>query len=362
MPSPTLTRAIDALASRRDLSADETAEVLYEIVHGDVSETQVAAFLIALRTKGETVDELAGLARTMRALAVHVPIERDGLLDTAGTGGGRRTFNVSTTAALIAAGAGCAVAKHGNRSATSDSGSADLLEALGACIDLGPQAVAHCIEEAGFGFMFAPVYHQATRYVVPVRRELGVPTIFNLLGPLTNPAGARRQVVGLSDATFLNTVAGALARLGVDRALVISGEDGLDEASISAATKVVEVNGDEVEQYTLLPSQVGVAEVSADVLKRDCLGGTPAQNAVITREILEGQRADEAAVARTELAVINAGIAIYAARDTDSIEEGVEAARAAIAHGAAADALERYLAASQRYGSLAGEERSGVGN
>ena len=226
MSNPILTRAIDAVASRRDLSAEETAEVLSEIMHGEVSETQIAGFLIALRTKGETVDELAGLARTMRALAAHVPTERDDLLDTAGTGGGKSTFNVSTTAALIAAGAGCAVAKHGNRSATSRSGSADLLEALGARIDLDPAAVARCIDEAGFGFMFAPSHHQATRFVIPVRRELAVRTIFNLLGPLTNPAGARRQLIGVSDARFLETIAGALARLGVDHAMVVAGEDG----------------------------------------------------------------------------------------------------------------------------------------
>src|SRR5262249_35934644 len=168
----------------------------------DVSEIQIAGFLIALRTKGETVDELTGLARTMRDLAAHVPTDRTDLLDTAGTGGGRSTFNVSTTAALIAAGAGCAVAKHGNRSATSRSGSADVLESLGARIALGPSGVAACIDESGFGFMFAPAHHQATRFVVPVRHELAVRTIFNMLGPLTNPAGASRQVVGVSDPAF----------------------------------------------------------------------------------------------------------------------------------------------------------------
>src|SRR6266404_6256981 len=219
MPNPVLTSAIDALASRRDLSSQEASEVLAEIMHGEGSETQIAAFLIALRTKGETVDELTGLARTMRALAAHVPTAREDLLDTAGTGGGRRTFNVSTTAALIAAGAGCAVAKHGNRSATSSSGSADLLEALGARIDLDPAGVASCIEDTGFGFMFAPAHHQATRFVVPVRRELAVRTIFNLLGPLTNPAGATRQLIGVADGDFLETIAGALGRLGVRRAL-----------------------------------------------------------------------------------------------------------------------------------------------
>src|SRR5207302_2633011 len=183
---------------------------------------EIDGFLVALRTKGGTVAEVAGLARTMRALATPVDAGRDDLLDTAGTGGGRRTFNVSTTAALIAAGAGCAVAKHGNRSATGLSGSADVLEALGARIDLAPEAVATCIDEVGFGFMFAPSHHQATRYVVPVRRELAVRTIFNFLGPLTNPAGATRQLIGVSDPAYLETMAGALARLGTEHALLVS--------------------------------------------------------------------------------------------------------------------------------------------
>lgn len=348
MANPTLTSAIDALASRRDLSADETAAVLAEIMHGDVSETQIAGFLIALRTKGETVDEIAGLARTMRALATHVPTSRDDLLDTAGTGGGRRTFNVSTTAALIAAGAGCAVAKHGNRSATSSSGSADVLEALGARIDLAPDAVARCIEEAGFGFMFAPAHHQATRYVVPVRHDLAVRTIFNFLGPLTNPAGASRQLIGVSDAAFLETIAGALARLGVDRALVVSAEDGLDEVSIAAATKVVEVNGEELRRYTIAPADAGIEPVTPDQLERDCAGATPEQNAAVTRAILAGEE-DGGSSTRMRLALINAGAAIYAAGVTDSIAEGVEAARAAIADGSATAALERFVRASREH-------------
>jgi anthranilate phosphoribosyltransferase len=349
MPNPILTSAIDALASRRDLSADETADVLGEIMHGEVSETQIAGFLIALRTKGETIDELAGLARTMRALAVAVPVARGDLLDTAGTGGGRRTFNVSTTAALIAAGAGCAVAKHGNRSATSASGSADLLEALGARIDLDPQGVARCIEEAGFGFMFAPAHHQATRFVIPVRRELAVRTIFNLLGPLTNPAGARRQVIGVSDASFLDTIAGALARLGVDRGLVVAAEDGLDELSIVAATKVVEVNGEEITRYTLAPADVGIEPVAAEIFERDCAGGTPEHNANVTRAVFGIEGASASSPASIELAVINAGAAIYAGGVSDSIAEGVQAARAALSDGSAAQALERYGLASRAH-------------
>jgi anthranilate phosphoribosyltransferase len=347
MPNAILTGAIDALASRRDLTAEATAEVLAEIMHGEVSETQIAGFLIALRTKGETVEELTGLARTMRELAAHVPTGREDLLDTAGTGGGRSSFNVSTTAALIAAGAGCALAKHGNRSATSRSGSADLLEALGARIDLTPAEVAGCIEEAGFGFMFAPAHHQATRFVVPVRRELAVRTIFNLLGPLTNPAGARRQLIGVSDASFLQTIAGALARLGVDRALVVAGEDGLDEVSASAPTRVVEVNGEELTSYLLHPAEVGVEEAPGGAGDGPS-GGTPQENAAVTRAILEAPAGASPRPAGEALAVINAGAAIYAAGRVGTIAEGVEAARAALASGDAARALESYVRASNR--------------
>ena len=202
MPNPVLTKALDALASRQDLTAEQTAAVLAEIMAGNASEVETAGVLVALRTKGETVEEIVGLATTMRAFATPVDDRpRSELIDTAGTGGGRPTFNVSTTAALIAAGDGCAVAKHGNRSATGLSGSADVLEALGVRIDLKPDAVARCIAEVGFGFMFAPAHHGATRFVVPVRKELAVRTIFNFLGPLTNPAGATRQVIGVSDPT-----------------------------------------------------------------------------------------------------------------------------------------------------------------
>jgi anthranilate phosphoribosyltransferase len=337
LPEPTLTKAIDALASGRDLSMEQAAGVLRVIMEGNASETQIAAFLIALRTKGETVDELAGLASTMRALATPVECDRDDLLDTAGTGGGRTTFNVSTTAALIAAGAGCAVAKHGNRSATGLSGSADVLEALGARIDLAAADVARCIAQVGFGFMFAPAHHQATRYVVPVRRELAVRTIFNFLGPLTNPAGARRQVIGVSDAGFIEVIAGALARLGTDRALVVSSEDGLDEMSTAAPTHVVEVNGDAIERYTVSAGDVGLDAAPVDAVA----GGTPDDNARITRAILGGDASPHA-----DLAYLNAGAAIYAAGRADSLGEGVEAAREACTSGAAAGTLEGFVGLS----------------
>jgi anthranilate phosphoribosyltransferase len=332
VPDPVLTRAIDAVASGHDLSADEAAEVLAVIMAGDASETQIAGLLIALRTKGETVQELAGLARTMRAFATPVSTARDDLVDTAGTGGGRSTFNVSTTAALIASAAGCAVAKHGNRSATSRSGSADVLEALGVRIDLSPTDVGHCIDEIGFGFMFAPNHHKATRFVVPVRKELAVRTIFNFLGPLTNPAGARRQLIGVSDPGYVETMAGALALLGVERALVVSSEDALDELSITAPTTVVEVEGDELRTYTLRPEDVGLV-TAAD--HDETAGGSPQDNAATTRAIFAGEHGP-----RRDLAVLNAGAAIYAAGRADDLAAGVQAAQAAIDDGAATRTLE----------------------
>jgi anthranilate phosphoribosyltransferase len=330
-----LTRSIDALASGESLSREQAAAVLSEIMRGDVSEIQIAAFLIALRTKGETVEEIAGLAQAMRSFAARVEVSRDDLLDTAGTGGGRRTFNVSTAAALIAAGAGCVVAKHGNRSATGLSGSADVLEALGARIDLQPGAVAACIEDVGFGFMFAPSHHQATRYVIPVRRELAVRTIFNFLGPLTNPAGATRQLIGVSDPAYIETIAGALALLGTRHAVVVSSDDGIDELSTSSTTQVVEVLGDELRRYAVSPEEVGLERAPADAVP----GGDPGQNAETTRRIFAG----EPGPAR-ELAVLNAGAAIYAGGGADTLEGGVRAAEQAIDRGAAAELLERFVA------------------
>jgi anthranilate phosphoribosyltransferase len=329
-----LTEAIDALASRRDLSSEQAAAVLAEIMEGNASEVQTAAVLIALRTKGETVDELVGLATTMRRLARPVLTGRDDLIDTAGTGGGRPTFNVSTTAALIAAGAGCAVAKHGNRSATGLSGSADLLEALGVRIDLDPEAVARCIEEAGFGFMFAPAQHGATRFVVPVRKELAVRTIFNFLGPLTNPAGAARQVIGVSDAAFLDTIAGALAKLGARKALVVSSADGLDEMSTSGTTRVVEVDGPQLHSYEVSPEDVGLPRARPEELA----GGTPEDNAETTRRIFAGEPGPQ-----RDLAVLNAGAAIYVAGRAETLEAGVREAEAAVDGGRAATSLDRLI-------------------
>jgi anthranilate phosphoribosyltransferase len=344
VPNPVLTAAVDRVASGRDLSAPESAEVLREVMEGRASEVQTAAFLVALRAKGETVEELTGLAQTMRELSLEVevaPAAAGGLLDTAGTGGGRPTFNVSTTAALVAAGAGCRVAKHGNRSSTGLSGSADLVEALGARIDLAPAAIAQCIEECGFGFMFAPLHHAAMRHVVPVRRELAVRTIFNFLGPITNPAGAGRQVIGVSDPAYLDVVAGALAALGGSRALVVSSEDGLDEISVSAPTRAVEVSDGERRHLRIVAEDLGVPPPPAEALG----AGTPERNAEIARAVLGGDAGPERSVT-----VLNAGAAIYVAGRAEDLASGVRAAEEAIDSGAGAAVLERYVEATHRLG------------
>ncbi|GAC1316304.1 MAG: anthranilate phosphoribosyltransferase [Thermoleophilaceae bacterium] len=342
MPNPVITQAIDRVASREDLSESEAASVLREVMAGEASEAQAAAFLIALRTKGETVAELVGLARGMRELAIGVPARHPDLLDTAGTGGGRPTFNVSTTAAFVAAGAGCVVAKHGNRSATGRSGSADVLEALGAQIDLEPAAVADCIDSVGFGFMFAPHHHLAMRHVIGVRRELGVRTIFNFLGPLTNPAGANRQLIGVSDPRYLRTIADALAALGASRALVVSSEDGLDEISASAPTWAVELADGRVDSYTITPELLGLERVALASIG----AGDPAHNAGLVRAVLGGEPGAERAIT-----VLNAAAAIYVGGGADSLEAGVAAAEAAIDEGAAMSSLERYVAHTQTLAS-----------
>ena len=336
MPNPVLTEAIDRLSSRRDLEPSEASRVLIEIIEGNASEAQAAAFLMALRTKGETVGEIAGLARVLRERAVRVDAG-DGLVDTAGTGGGRPTFNVSTTAAFIAAGAGCRVAKHGNRSATSQCGSADVLEALGGRIDLDAGVVADCIREIGFGFMFAPLHHPAFKHIVPVRRELGVRTIFNFLGPLTNPAGARHQVIGVSDPGKLETMAAALGQLGAERALVVSSEDGLDEFSVSGATRVVELKDGGLATYEVTPEEVDLEPAPDGAVG----AGTPEQNALVLREVLAGNPGTE-----RSLSLLNAGAAIYVAGGAETLAEGVRAAERAVDSGAAEGVLERWVEAT----------------
>jgi anthranilate phosphoribosyltransferase len=332
VPNEILTRAIDAACSGVHLTADHASAVLTEIMEGRASDVQTGAFLIALRAKGETVPELIGLARTMRELATPVETGRHDLVDTAGTGGGPSTFNVSTTAALIAAGAGCAVAKHGNRSSTSRSGSADMLEALGARIDLSPEEVAASIRETGFGFMFAPAHHAAMRHVMPTRKELAVRTIFNFLGPLTNPAGASRQLLGVSDRRYQETIAEALAGLGCEHALVVAGDDGLDELTIHGPTRVIEVREGRTWEWHVSPADVGLAEAKLE----DVAGGDPAHNAAIARSVLRGEPGPA-----LDIALLNAGAAIYAGAGSEDLATGVVKAREAVDSGAALSVLDR---------------------
>ena len=334
MPNEVLTRAIDAVCSGEHLTADHASTVLAEIMEGRAGEVQTGAFLVALRAKGETVPELIGLARTMRSLATPVETGRDDLVDTAGTGGGPSTFNVSTTAALIAAGAGCAVAKHGNRSNTSRSGSADVLEALGVGIERTPEEVAASIRDTGFGFMFAPAHHAAMKHVVPTRKELGVRTIFNFLGPLTNPAGATRQLLGVSDRRYQETIAEALAGLGAEHALIVHGEDGLDELTIAGRTRVIEVSDGRTTEWFAEPGDLGLEPSALDSIA----GGEPEDNAATIRSVLAGEHGPA-----REISLLNAGAAIYVGGAADDLGAGVDAAREAVDSGAGSRVLDRLL-------------------
>jgi len=334
MANDIVTRAIDAVCSGTHLTADHASAVLDEIMEGRSSDVQTGAFLIALRAKGETVAELVGLARTMRRLAAPVEVSRDDLVDTAGTGGGPLTFNISTAAAIVAAGAGCAVAKHGNRSSTSRSGSADLLEALGVRIDLDPPAVARCIDELGFGFMFAPRHHAAMKHVVPVRKELAVRTIFNFLGPLTNPAGASRQLLGVSDSRYQETIAEALVGLGCERAFVVRAEDGVDEIGIAGPTRVIEVKDGTTEEWFVDPEALGVRLADPD----DITGGTPDENAATVSRVLAGDNG-----AARDVVLLNAGAAIVVGGGAADLEAGIDRARESIDSGAARGVLDRLV-------------------
>src|SRR5438876_1449427 len=282
--------AIAHIVAGATLSEDEAAAVMEEIMSGVATQAQMGAFLTALRLRpgGETVEEIAGMASVMRGKAVQVHLDEkiaSQAMDTCGTGGdGAGTFNVSTAAGILAAAAGASVAKHGNRSATSLCGSADVLEALGARIDLGPEQVARCVQEVGFGFMFAPAYHPAMKHVGPTRREIGIRTVFNLLGPLTNPAHARYQVLGVADGSLLRKMGEVLLRMGCQHALIIHGEDGIDECSLSAPTHICEVRScQELREYTITPDQVGLTRV-AD--RQPFQGGDPAYNANLLRDLL----------------------------------------------------------------------------
>ena len=328
--------ALTKLASHQDLSADEAATAMRAIMAGEATPGQIGGFLMALRTKGETVDEIEGIARTMLEFAN--PVEHSlAVVDTCGTGGDRSgTFNISTISAIVAAGAGVPVAKHGNRAASSHCGSADLLEALGVKIDLDPPGVARCLVEAGIAFMFAPVFHPAMGHAAPVRRELRVPTVFNFLGPLTNPARPAAQVVGCSDERMLPLMAQVLARRGT-RAKLFRGEDGLDELTIAGISTVYDVRDGDVRETHLDPGSVGLARASTAELA----GGDAARNAAIAREVLGG-----ATGPHRDVILLNAGAALEVAGKAATLTQGMTLAAESIDSGAARETLERWIGAS----------------
>jgi anthranilate phosphoribosyltransferase len=338
-PDPDLwPRTLTRLAAHEALTADESSEAMRAVMAGEATPGQIGAFLMALRTKGETVDEIEGLARAMLEFANPVRPSTP-VIDTCGTGGDRSgTFNISTIAAIVVAGAGVAVAKHGNRAASSRCGSADLLEALGVKIDLDAEGVERCLTEAGIGFMFAPMFHPAMGHAAPVRRELRVPTVFNFLGPLTNPARPQAQVVGVSDERMLSLIAEVLARRGV-RAKLFRGEDGLDELTTTGISTLLDVRDGQVRETTLDPATLGLARASAEDLR----GGDPADGAATARSILDGKRGPA-----RDVVLLNAGAALEVGGAAADIAEGMHLAAAAIDDGRAAGALRRWIEVSQR--------------
>jgi anthranilate phosphoribosyltransferase len=326
--------AIVKMASGGSLSQAEAAAAMEEIMSGEATPSQIAAFVVGLRFKGESVDEIAGLARVMRLRAVHVATPHQ-VVDTCGTGGdGSGSINVSTIAAFLVAGAGGRVAKHGNRAMSSLSGSADVLEALGVKLDVGPEGVARCIDEVGIGFMFAQAYHPAMRHAAAPRREIGIRTVFNILGPLTNPARARHQLVGVGDPTLVSKMAGALAALGSRHALVVHGGDGLDEISISGPTRVAEVADGTIREYEICPEDVGLNQAP----KGSIAGGTPDENARVARRVLDGEPGP-----RRDVVLMNAGAALLAADLVPDLKAGVERAAESIDSGAALRKLDHLI-------------------
>ncbi|MBI3755739.1 MAG: anthranilate phosphoribosyltransferase [Deltaproteobacteria bacterium] len=327
--------AISKIVKNQDLTEPEMIEVMNEIMTGAASPGQIGAFITALRIKGETVDEITGAARVMRDKATKIEIKDKKVVDTCGTGGDEAmTFNISTAAAFVAAGAGLTVAKHGNRSVSSKSGSADVLKALGVNIEAEVARVEECLKEIGIGFLFAPMLHGAMKYAAPVRREIGIRTIFNILGPLTNPAGARRQVIGVYDDSLTDVLGKVLANLGAEHAFVVRGEDGLDEITLTTETKVTELKNGILKTYHIKPEDFGFRRCRPEDLK----GGDPEQNAEIILALLEGKKGSQ-----QDVVLLNAAAAIVAGGIAKSLEEGISSARGSIDSGKAMEKLNRLV-------------------
>ncbi|MDP9453560.1 MAG: anthranilate phosphoribosyltransferase [Actinomycetota bacterium] len=336
------------LLAHEDITADHARAALAEVLEGAATPAQLAAFVVALRMKGESVEEMSGLVAAMRGAAERVELAPGSVVvDTCGSGGGasrrRAAFNVSTIAGLVIAGAGVAVCKHGNRAASSTSGSADLLEAMGVAIDLGPAGVARCVTEAGFGFCFAPRFHPAMRHAGPTRREIGVPTVFNFLGPLANPAGVRHQVVGVSDPGMAERMVGVLQAEGAERALVVYGHDGLDELTTTTTSTVLELRDGGVRAAEVDPGELGIASAEASAIR----GGDAATNLALARNVLEGKPGPH-----RDLVLLNAAAGLVVGGLAAGLAEGYEAAVASVDGGAAARVVERVVAVSRQAASV----------
>jgi len=328
--------AIKSVMARQDLSVEDMTAVMLQIMTGECTASQIGGFLVGLRMKGETVDELSAAAGVMRELSTRVEVNCDHLVDTAGTGGDSSgSFNISTASAIVAAAAGAHVAKHGNRSMTSNSGSADVLEAAGVKLDIDPAQIGECIEQIGVGFMFAPAHHGAMKHAIGPRREMAVRTVFNVLGPLTNPAGAPNQIIGVFDGELVEPIARVLQQLGSRHVMVVHADDGMDEISISAPTRVAELKDGEVSSYSVTPGDFGMRTTAVDALKVD----SAEESLAMIRTVL----ADQAGPAR-DIVCLNAGAAIYVSGCATTLAAGVDAARAAISSGKAAAILENLVA------------------
>ncbi|MEJ2478830.1 MAG: anthranilate phosphoribosyltransferase [Acidihalobacter sp.] len=342
-----LPEAIRTLLAREDLSTAEMSDVMRQIMGGEATPAQIGAFLMGLAMKGETVTEVAAAAYVMRSLAKPVQIDTQGVVDIVGTGGdGARTFNVSTTSSFVVAGAGARVAKHGNRSVSSSSGSADVLESVGIELELDSEQIARCVEEVGVGFMFAPMHHAAMKHAVGPRREMGVRTIFNVLGPLTNPASVPNQVLGVYSQRWLEPLAEVLKRLGSRHVMVVHSEDGLDEISIAAPTKVAELRDGEIYTYRIAPEDYGLESASLDAIRV----ADPAASQAMMEGVLDGQPGPA-----RDIVLLNAGAALYVAGVAESVGDGVTRAATSIDSGAARGRLDALAALSQRLVTESGE-------
>jgi anthranilate phosphoribosyltransferase len=339
MEGKMIKEAIATLVGGRSLSMDEASAVMLEIMDGQATPSQLSAFVTALKIKGETADEIAGMSRTMRDKALKVDTSLP-VVDIVGTGGDRAgTFNISTTSAFVAAGAGLRVAKHGNRAASSSCGAADVLEALGVKLDLGPGRVAACLEEVGIAFMFAAAFHPAMKHAAAPRREIGIPTVFNILGPLNNPAGARAQVLGVAEGALLERMATALKNLGCRHALVVHGQDGLDEITVTAPTSICELKNGSIGSYRITPEECGLKRAHSDELK----GGDAACNAAILRAVLGGEKGP-----RRDIVLVNAAAALLAGDACINFYEGIRMAKESIDGGKALAKLEAMIAFTGR--------------